>query len=165
MAHYHCPYCDVLIQHRPRLAGERVTCSKCKGAYYEPTDPLPGIKPEKAPELGTSDRDDSFEASVADALADSDGTPVAGSATRTSASMIDVKNCEPGDMVAELASRGQNAVLLFWSPENPADAGMAYSKNLSRQQADDRLIQVAAHVMRERWPDLHQLILNRLAGL
>jgi hypothetical protein len=154
MIHYHCPYCGVLIQHRPRLAGERVACSKCKGAYYEPTDPLPGVKPEKAP---------AFEAETSPAPSE---TPevIAEQPPLASSSETDMSNCEPGDMVAELASRGQNAVLLFWNPSNPADAGLAYSKNLSRQQADDQLIQVAAHVMQQRWPDLHQLILNRLSG-
>ena len=36
--HYHCPYCKAMIEHKPALAGERVQCSKCQGAYYEPTD-------------------------------------------------------------------------------------------------------------------------------
>jgi hypothetical protein len=178
MFHYHCPYCGVLIQHRPRLAGERVACSKCKGAYYEPTDPLPGVKPEKAPAFEaavskggagseeTPDFEDVFEASVAEALGESASSPAKPTVPLTAPSntVLDVKKCEPGDMVAELASRGQNAVLLFWNPADPSDAGLAYSKNMSRQQADDQLIQVAAHVMAQKWPDLHQLILNRLAG-
>lgn len=154
MATYHCPYCGALIQHRPRLSGERVACSKCKGAYFEPTDPLPGIKPEKAPAFENQAAADTLAASVASG----------GEQADASSEIKDVSKCEPGDMVAELASRGQNAILLFWNPANPADAGLAYSKNLSRQQADDQLILVAAHVMQQRWPDLHQLILNRLAG-
>ena len=154
MIHYHCPYCGVLIQHHPRLAGERVACSKCRGAYYEPSDPLPGVKPEKAPAFEDATSAGPSETSEA----------VAEQTAVTTSSGTDMSNCEPGDMVAELASRGQNAVLLFWNPSNPADAGLAYSKNLSRQQADDQLIQVAAHVMQQRWPDLHQLILNRLSS-
>ncbi len=55
---YHCPYCNVFIEHQPELAGERVKCSKCQGEYFEPTDPLPGKLPEKAPpidDVGTDD--------------------------------------------------------------------------------------------------------------
>jgi len=31
------------------MAGDIVACSSCGGEYYEPTDPLPGVRPEKAP--------------------------------------------------------------------------------------------------------------------
>ncbi len=38
-----------MIDHRPELAGDRVACSSCHGEYFEPTDPLPGVLPEKVP--------------------------------------------------------------------------------------------------------------------
>jgi hypothetical protein len=49
MATYRCPHCAALMRHKPDLAGERVICSKCGGHYFEPTDPLPGVKPQIAP--------------------------------------------------------------------------------------------------------------------
>ena len=55
MLTYRCPHCAALMRHKPSLAGERVVCSKCGGAYYEPTDPLPGMRPEIAPPVEEDD--------------------------------------------------------------------------------------------------------------
>lgn len=49
MIRFRCPYCQVILTPKPELAGQSVSCSKCKGEFYEPTDPVPGLVPEKVP--------------------------------------------------------------------------------------------------------------------
>lgn len=144
---YHCPYCRVSIDHRPELAGERVVCSACKGAYYEPTDPLPGILPEKAPtaeeaEVVGGDQP-KFE-------------PVDGPTVKSLA------QCEPVDMVGEITNRGKHSLMITWPAGKTQEANMAYSDSLTREQVNDMILEIAVHLIRDKWPDVYQLVAGRV---
>lgn len=146
---YHCPYCKVLIEHRPKLAGDRVICSKCRGAYYEPTDPLPGILPEKAPaEEDEEEVKTSGEESIDFAPVDDDANSL--------------QQADAKAMVSEISRRGQHAVMVSWPRDRPREANMTFSESLSREQANDMILQIAMHLMKSKWPDLHQMAEARI---
>ena len=45
---FKCPHCQASLAHNPARMGDVVACEKCGGAYWEPTDPLPGSTAQKA---------------------------------------------------------------------------------------------------------------------
>jgi hypothetical protein len=149
MAHvkYHCPYCDTLIDHQPSLAGERVACSKCKGEYYEPTDPLPGRRPQKAEPITDSHRAMAVPL-PSPASARKDAKPLSA--------------CLPGEMANELARRGLQAVLLSRSSQKPEDVSVVSSNNLAPNDVDVLILRVALNIIETKWPDVYTLVANRL---
>jgi len=150
---YHCPYCDVIIEHKPALAGERVACSKCKGEYYEPTDPLPGRRPQKAEPLADAGQ-------VAHAI------PLSpqGDASSSVPAAKPLATYQPVDMLSELKNRGLQSVLITRSPQNAQDANVTISDNLTPDQANDFMLRVAVEIIRTKWPDVYQLVANRLGS-
>ena len=150
---YHCPYCDIMIEHKPELAGERVACSKCRGEYYEPTDPLPGRRPQKAEPMIESGQ-------VAHAIPLEPQS--AGSSNVPTAKPL--ASYQPADMVTELKNRGLQSVLITRSSQNAQDANVTISDNLTPDQANDFMLRVAVEIMRAKWPDVYQLVANRLGN-
>lgn len=148
MASYRCPYCSALIEHKPELAGDRVQCSSCKGEYFEPTDPLPGVKPEKAPDLEFN------QGGNAMALKPSDAT--------APAEAVNVETLQPIDMVMEMKRRGLQSVMLSQMPDAGQNVGVVFSDNLTQEQANDVILKAAVQIMQTKWPDVYQLVANRV---
>lgn len=152
MIRYRCPYCGVSIAHRAELAGDRVACSKCGGEYFEPTDPLPGRLPEKAPP----------------AIASSESIPsreptMSGILVRGSTNM-GMTQTTPVEMVNEMGRRGFHAMMIHWPIGQPQQAALTYSENLSREAADKLLLDIALEQLRTRCPDIFQLAVRRLGS-
>jgi len=150
---YRCPYCDVLIEHKPELAGERVACSKCKGEYYEPTDPLPGRRPEKAEPTADLGR-------VAHAIPLNPQVSVPSEVPTAKP----LSEYQPFDMVTELKNRGLQSVLLTRSLQNVQNANVTISDNITSDQANDFVLSVAVEVIKSKWPDVYPLVANRLGS-
>lgn len=148
MATYHCPHCNALINHKPELAGDRVVCSKCKGEYFEPTDPLPGVKPQKAPPV------ELHQGGQVLALGSSPSMPA-----NTSGGLQQV---EPFDMVMEMKRRGNQALMITKSPAKPQDLSVVFSDNLTQDQVNDTILKLAVRIMQTKWPDVYQLVAKRV---
>lgn len=121
------------------MAGERVQCSKCGGEYFEPTDPLPGILPEKAPEIDRSGQAIGLAPS-------SEAVPTAPTST---------------DILAQLKLGGYEAVVITKGADNQA-VSVTFSENLTEDQANDLILRSAVDIMKTRWPDIYQLAANRV---
>ena len=128
MTEYRCPYCNVLIQHKPELAGSAVTCSKCQESYYEPTDPLPGVQPEKV--LPAEEIEIIGEGQL---------------------------GCGPvvlklPTMVEGLDASGLRSIVLTRNPENEKQVNMNYPGTLSAEQANQKVIQIAISLLPNKSP-------------
>lgn len=154
MASYHCPYCNALILHRRELAGERVACSKCRGEYYEPTDPLPGMLPEKA---------EPVEAAAAGSIGGpAVQNPVAASRpSRTLSHANDITTCDPSDMVAELTRRGDRALIVTWKAGHPAKTEVTIPDGVVPSELNDAILFAALPTIQAKWPDIYETLMNR----
>ncbi len=149
LTRYHCPYCDAWIDHKPEWSGDRVACSKCHGEYFEPTDLVPGVRPEKAPPLEPT------PSPVAPATPQLDPAP---SPTDIAAQLHQL---QPFDMVMEMKRRGSQAIMITQSPASPTEAGVVFSDNLTADQVNDTILKLAVRIMETKWPDVYQLVANR----
>jgi hypothetical protein len=170
------------MRHKPSLAGERVTCSKCGGQYFEPTDPLPGVKPQIAPPaVDEAERGAPLSspapggphahggspaaAAVNPAVPVNPAISVAGRSPSQPAKgpaqpPKGIEQLQPQEMVAELERRGLHALLIAWPPAAPLQAGLLFSSRLGREGADKMILEVAFQLISARWPELHQLLNN-----
>jgi hypothetical protein len=149
------------MRHKPNLAGERVTCSKCGGQYFEPTDPLPGVRPQIAPPIaGEVQQHAPVSASPQQRAAPAPPTHAADATDKTEKTPEHSSPTHPQEMVIELERRGLHALLIAWPPAAPEQAGLVYSPRLGREGADAMLLEVAFQLISARWPELHQLLMN-----
>ncbi|MEQ8787081.1 MAG: hypothetical protein RIC55_12305 [Pirellulaceae bacterium] len=170
MVTYRCPHCSAMIRHKPELAGDCVICSKCGGRYFEPTDPLPGVRPQIAPPV---DEDPDPEESDAFPVAAAPPTSAPATSSSPTTSHGDtapsprhdsqehaLTQCQPQDMVAELRRRGLDSVLLSWPPTAREQAKMAFPPQLGAGGANEMILEVAFELIGARWPELRQLLEN-----
>ena len=142
MVTYHCPYCKATIAYRPELSGERVACSKCGGKYYEPTDPLPGMLPEKAEPPDSSPVSQPNEPTVP--------TPTAkATPSRSLSHANDITTCDPSDMVAEMERRGERALMITWTTGKESNAKSYLPDGLTQEDANRVILQLALNAMKQ----------------
>ena len=169
MATYRCPYCNTSITHRAELAGARVACSQCRGRYYEPTDPLPGVSPIKANEDETTSAPMASLAASPLASTNVDG-PAGQDADQGDAGGRSKRSPDGSPRRIEIDRKCyahsrwlvKKRFVISWDADENRGAKVGMTKNCPKEEGNDIILKIALKLVKKKWPEIYPLLQVRM---